>query len=144
MGPKRKVESSSSKKASPSGKSATAKHHHGDKDHKKSKDVPPPAGYLISCDVPTKQYIQHLNELKPVDKKFILEDLDATHLLVKKKVREEIDRKVEGWMDEVREELARITGWTSQRAGSSDQLFIKTAYYDAFTNSLPLLLLNPL
>jgi TFIIH basal transcription factor complex TTD-A subunit len=117
MGPKKKVESSSSssKKVSPSGKSTTAKHHHGDKDHKKSKDVPPPAGYLISCDVPTKQYIQHLNELKPVDKKFILEDLDATHLLVKKKVREEIDRKVEGWMDEVRKLLGYIVGWTRLR-----------------------------
>jgi hypothetical protein len=50
----------------------------------KQRDLPPVAGYLISCDVPTKQYIQYLNELKPVDKKFILEDLDATHLLIKK------------------------------------------------------------
>ena len=38
-------------------------------------DLPPSAGFLLSCDIPTKQYIQHLNELKPVDKKFILEDL---------------------------------------------------------------------
>jgi TFIIH basal transcription factor complex TTD-A subunit len=65
-----------------------------------SKDLPPLAGYLITCDVPTKQYILYLNELKPVDKKFVLEDLDATHLLVKKKVREEIEGKVEAWMDE--------------------------------------------
>jgi TFIIH basal transcription factor complex TTD-A subunit len=128
MGPKKKVESSGSKKVSPSGKSTTAKHHHGDKDHKKSKDVPPPAGYLIACDVPTKQYIQHLNDLKPVDKKFILEDLDATHLLVKKKVREEIDRKVEGWMDEVRKVLSRILGWRRQGAGVFYQLVIKTAH----------------
>jgi len=67
---------------------------------KKAKDIPPCAGYLISCDVPTKQYIQYLNELKPVDKKFILEDLDATNLLVKKKARDEIERKVDAWMDE--------------------------------------------
>ena len=53
--------------------------------------------------VPTKQYIKYLNELKPVDKKFIIEDLDSTHLLVKKKARDEISRKVEAWMDEVSE-----------------------------------------
>lgn len=62
--------------------------------------LPPPAGYLVSCDIPTKQFIQYLNELKPVDKKFIIQDLDATHLLVKKKSKEEIERKVEEWLDE--------------------------------------------
>ena len=89
MGPKKKSLPSSTKATSSS-----------PDNQKKSKDLPPPAGYLIACDVPTKQYIQYLNELKPVDKKFILEDLDATHLLVKKKAREEIERKVESWMDE--------------------------------------------
>ncbi len=63
-------------------------------------DIPPSAGYLISCDVPTKQFIQYLNELKPVDKKFIIQDLDSTHLLVKLKAREEITQKVEEWLDE--------------------------------------------
>ena len=61
-----------------------------------------PSGYLIACDVPTKQFIQHLNELKPVDKKFVIAELDSTHLLVKAKARQEIARKVEEWMDEVR------------------------------------------
>jgi hypothetical protein len=42
-----------------------------------------------------------LNDTKIADKKFILEDLDATHLLIKGEVREEITRKVEEWMDEV-------------------------------------------
>lgn len=65
-----------------------------------SDDLPQPAGYLISCDVPTKQFIQYLNELKPVDKKFIIQDLDATHLLVKHKAREEITREVEKWLDD--------------------------------------------
>ena len=32
-----------------------------------------------------------------------IEDLDSTHLLVKKKARDEISRKVEAWMDEVSE-----------------------------------------
>src|SRR5689334_15394341 len=64
-----------------------------------SSDMPPSAGYLIDCDVPTKQYIQYLNELKPIDKKFIIHDLDATHLLVKHKARDEILQKVEEWED---------------------------------------------
>jgi TFIIH basal transcription factor complex TTD-A subunit len=59
-----------------------------------------PTGFLISCDIPTKQFILYLNELKPVDKKFLLQDLDATHLLVKHTARDEITRRVEEWLDE--------------------------------------------
>ena len=62
--------------------------------------LPPSTGYLISCDVPTKQFIQYLNELKPIDKKFIIQDLDATHLLIKRKAKDEITRKVDEWLDE--------------------------------------------
>jgi hypothetical protein len=56
MGPKKK---SDKKSSSPSARAGTSS-------PKKNKDLPPCAGYLISCDVPTKQYIQYLNELKPV------------------------------------------------------------------------------
>ena len=48
-----------------------------------------------------KQFIIHLNDQKIADKKFIIEDLDARHLLIKGEVREEIERKVSDWMDEV-------------------------------------------
>mmetsp|Transcript_20406 Transcript_20406/g.29514 ORF Transcript_20406/g.29514 Transcript_20406/m.29514 type:complete len:98 (+) Transcript_20406:85-378(+) len=58
-----------------------------------------PTGYLITCDVPTTQFIVYLNDLKPIDKKFIIEELDPTHLLVKERARAEIMRKVEEWMD---------------------------------------------
>jgi TFIIH basal transcription factor complex TTD-A subunit len=63
-------------------------------------DLPAPAGYLISCDVPTKQFIKYLNELKSAERKFIIQDLDATHLLVKRDAKEEITRKVEEWLDQ--------------------------------------------
>jgi hypothetical protein len=59
------------------------------------------SGFLLTCDPPAKQFILHLNDTKIADKKFIIEDLDATHLLIKGEVREEITRKVEEWMDEV-------------------------------------------
>jgi hypothetical protein len=44
----------------------------------------------------------HLNDQKKSDKKFIIEDLDATHLLIKGDVRDEITKKVDEWMDLVR------------------------------------------
>ena len=62
-------------------------------------NVPPSAGYLISCDVPTKNFICYLNDLKSIDKRFILEDLDATHLLVKTEAKAEIMHEVEKWQD---------------------------------------------
>jgi hypothetical protein len=60
----------------------------------------PEASYLVTCDVPTKQYIHYLNEIKSLDKKFIIEDLDETHLLVKLTARDEIEQKIDAWMDE--------------------------------------------
>lgn len=97
MPPKRKADRNL---AAPSSSAATGASSSG----KAGNDLPAVAGYLISCDVPTKQYIQHLNDLKTQDKKFILEDLDAEHLLIKTKARAEIDAKVERWMDAVSKE----------------------------------------
>jgi len=64
-------------------------------------DLLPSAGYLLTCDAPTKQFIKSFNESKSIDKRFIIEDLDPTHLLVKEKAREEILSQVESWMDSV-------------------------------------------
>lgn len=61
----------------------------------------PSAGLLLTCDPPTKQFIKRLDDLKTNDKKFVIEDLDSTHLLVTEKARDEILRKVEDWMNEV-------------------------------------------
>mmetsp|Transcript_18248 Transcript_18248/g.35480 ORF Transcript_18248/g.35480 Transcript_18248/m.35480 type:complete len:109 (+) Transcript_18248:232-558(+) len=59
-----------------------------------------PSGFLLTCDPPMKQFIIHLNDAKIADKKFIIEDLDATHLLIKGEARDEITMKAEEWMDE--------------------------------------------
>lgn len=59
------------------------------------------AGYLLTCDAPTKQFIKSLNDKKSVDKQFVIEDLDPTHLLIKGRAREEISIEVEKWMDSV-------------------------------------------
>lgn len=60
----------------------------------------PTAHYLISCDVPTKQFILYLNDLESIDKKFLVADLDPTHLLVKEKSRKLIESKIETWQRE--------------------------------------------
>lgn len=99
MPPKRKAE----RKMAPSSNGGRT-NSGGGSSNKAGNDLPAMAGYLISCDVPTKQFIQHLNDLKTQDKKFILEDLDAEHLLINKKARAEIDAKVERWMDAVSED----------------------------------------
>jgi hypothetical protein len=98
MGPKQKLvkkaaTSAARKSTSPKPSSAAASAVGG-------KDLPPWAGYLVSCDIPTKQFIQHLNDKKGIDKKFIIEDLDAEHMLVRTSAREYIDSEVERWMDE--------------------------------------------
>ena len=96
--PPKKARASKSPKSSRSVSSSSKS-----KSNTQSPKALPPAEYLLKCDPPTKQFIKHLDESKSVDKKFILEDLDATHLLIKGKARDEIMRKVEEWMDEVRD-----------------------------------------
>ena len=64
-------------------------------------DLPPSCGYLISLDVPMKQFIVHKNdEIAEPEKKFIIRDLDSTHLLVKHEAKEEIEREVEEFQNE--------------------------------------------
>lgn len=58
-----------------------------------------PSGYLLTCDRPCKEFIKHLDASKSADKKFILEDLDPTHLLVRKEAKQEILNCVESWSD---------------------------------------------
>jgi len=47
-----------------------------------------------------KQFILKLNDDKSTDKRFVLEDIDETHLLIDGRVREEIRKAVDEWMDE--------------------------------------------
>lgn len=62
--------------------------------------LPPPSGFLLTCDAPTKQFIKYLNDKKSLSDKFILEDLDSTHLLIQGRARREILKAVEDWMNE--------------------------------------------
>ena len=41
-------------------------------------------GSLIETDIPCKVYILHINEKLPPAERFVIQDLDETHLLVRK------------------------------------------------------------
>lgn len=82
--------------------SSKAKSEQSDSPTSSAKNATRSSGYLLTCDPPTKQFVMFLNDQKKSDKKFIIEDLDATHLLIKGDVRDEITKKVDEWMDLVR------------------------------------------
>mmetsp|Transcript_4511 Transcript_4511/g.5220 ORF Transcript_4511/g.5220 Transcript_4511/m.5220 type:complete len:106 (+) Transcript_4511:94-411(+) len=59
-----------------------------------------PVGYLLSCDgPPVKQFIMYTDSTRHDDKKWVIQDLDETHLLINRKYKEEIINEVDKWMD---------------------------------------------
>jgi hypothetical protein len=56
-------------------------------------------GYVLECDAPVKQFVQYNDSTRHDDKKWIISDLDDTHLLIRKKYQTEIIKKVNEWMD---------------------------------------------
>ncbi|GBG91092.1 hypothetical protein CBR_g51826 [Chara braunii] len=56
-------------------------------------------GVIIECDIPMKQYILRMNSEMPNSQKFVLRDLDDTHLFVQANMVTLIKRKVEEFME---------------------------------------------
>lgn len=56
-------------------------------------------GILVECDPPMKQYLLFLDETNSLGKKFILQDLDDTHLFVSADVMDALQRKIDDLMD---------------------------------------------
>jgi len=57
-------------------------------------------GVLIECDPAMKQYLLHLDEKNLLgNQKFILQDLDETHLFVASDVLEQLQEKIDELMD---------------------------------------------
>ncbi|CAM9674067.1 unnamed protein product [Heterosigma akashiwo] len=52
-------------------------------------------GILITCDVPMKQFILHLNDKS----QFVIDDLDETHLLVEETSVDMIQREIATLME---------------------------------------------
>ena len=56
-------------------------------------------GVLLTCDPTVKVFVMQMNEKKSPDQKFVLADLDETHLFVHKSAAEEVRNQVEQFLD---------------------------------------------
>ena len=58
-------------------------------------------GVLVECDATVKQFLLHMDEKNVLGEKFIIEDLDATHLFVASKVIKTLELKLWELMDKL-------------------------------------------
>ncbi|CAG0925773.1 unnamed protein product [Notodromas monacha] len=58
-------------------------------------------GVLVTCDPPMRQFLIWLDEKEKLGRKFILLDLDSTHLFISADVVNELMEKVDEWMDRI-------------------------------------------
>lgn len=58
-------------------------------------------GVLIECDPQMKQFLLHLDETNAVGSKFILQDLDATHLFVSASMIETLKNQIDDLMEKI-------------------------------------------
>lgn len=63
-------------------------------------------GILVECDASMKQFLLHLDETNAFRKKFIIEDLDETHLFIAAEMLEVLQNRIDDLMDEISFPLA--------------------------------------
>lgn len=63
-------------------------------------------GILIECDQAMKQFLLHLDETLALGKKFIIQDLDDTHLFISADIVETLQARVDDLMDQISFSLA--------------------------------------
>jgi len=56
-------------------------------------------GVLLKCDPPMKQYLLHLDQKNLLGQRFILQDLDETHLFILGEFIEQIQDRIDQLMD---------------------------------------------
>jgi len=59
------------------------------------------SGVLVECDPQMKQFLLHLDEQQILGRKFILENLDATHLFIQEDIIELLKSKIDDLMDSI-------------------------------------------
>ena len=62
-------------------------------------------GVLITCDPAMKQLLLHLDEKMLLGSKFILEDLDETHLFISSDALERLKDEIDDIMDKISVEI---------------------------------------
>lgn len=58
-------------------------------------------GILVECDPAMKQFLLHLDENNELGKKFVLQDLDETHLFISADSLDLLVEKIDGLMDKI-------------------------------------------
>jgi TFIIH basal transcription factor complex TTD-A subunit len=58
-------------------------------------------GSFITCDPAMKQFLLHLDETLALGKKFIIQDLDETHLFVASEIVDILRSRVDDLMDQI-------------------------------------------
>lgn len=57
-------------------------------------------GIVVTCDPQMKQFLLHLDDTKALGQKFVLQDLDSTHLLISADVINVLKNKIDDLMDQ--------------------------------------------
>lgn len=63
-------------------------------------------GILIECDAAMKQFLLHLDETNGLGRRFIIQDLDETHLFIASEILEILQEKIDDLMDQISFPLA--------------------------------------
>lgn len=58
-------------------------------------------GVLVKCDPAMKQFLLHLDEKHMLGTKFVLQDLDETHLFIAAEALDQLKDKIDGLMDKL-------------------------------------------
>jgi len=58
-------------------------------------------GILVECDPAMKQFLLHLDETQALGKKFVLNDLDETHLFITADIISTLRNKIDELMDKI-------------------------------------------
>lgn len=58
-------------------------------------------GVLVTCDAAMKQFLLHLDESLKLGRKFIIQDLDDTHLFISADILDVLQAKIDDLMDQI-------------------------------------------
>ncbi|KAI4456359.1 Transcription factor TFIIH complex subunit Tfb5 [Popillia japonica] len=58
-------------------------------------------GILVKCDPAMKQFLLHLDETLKLGRKFIIQDLDDSHLFISSDILESLQTKIDDLMDQI-------------------------------------------
>jgi len=58
-------------------------------------------GILIECDPQMKEFLRHLDDTEALGQKFIIQDLDQTHLFIESAILDRLINEIDDLMDKI-------------------------------------------